>query len=126
MFSFCSDRRLPDSGRTEREQKHIKQEVSRSLKWAEMIKEERKFFGRGAKQRDKMVNRVYKGVPDSVRGQAWYILLDIGRIKKEQAGKYQVKIRKFNEAGLGVALSIRGICFWSMTRSPLKAMLAKK
>ncbi len=85
-----SDQRLPDRGRTEREQRQIKQEVSRSLKWAEMIKEERKYFGAGAKHREKMINRVYKGVPDSVRGKLWYILLDIERIKKEQQGTYVV------------------------------------
>jgi len=55
-----------------------------------MIKEERKFFGSGAKHREKMINRVYKGVPDSVRGKVWYILLDIDRIKKEQRGTYNV------------------------------------
>ena len=90
LITYFSDQRLPDRGRTEREQKQIKQEVSRSLKWAEMTKEEKKYFGKQAKYREKMINRVYKGVPDSVRGTVWYILLDIDRIKKEQKGKYQV------------------------------------
>ena len=90
FFSF-SDQRLPDRGRSERESRQIKQEVARSLKWAEMIKEERKYFGPGAKHREKMINRVYKGVPDSVRGRVWYLLLDIERIKKEQTGTYLVR-----------------------------------
>jgi hypothetical protein len=49
---------LPDPGRTEREQKQIKQEISRSQKWAEMIKDDKKFFGPKAKSREKMINRV--------------------------------------------------------------------
>jgi len=68
--------------------------VARSLKWAEMIKEETKFFGVGAKHREKMINRVYKGVPDSVRGKVWYILLDVDRIKKEQRGTYNVRLER--------------------------------
>ena len=89
-LTHSSDQRLPDRGRSEREQRQIKHEVSRSLKWAEMIKEEKKFFGHKAKNREKMINRVYKGIPDSVRGKVWYILLDIDRIKKEQEGMYKV------------------------------------
>ena len=94
LLFFSSDQRLPDRGRSEREQKQIKQEVARSQKWAEMIREQNqfKFFGKNAKYREKMINRVYKGVPHSVRGEFWYILLDIKRIKKEQVGKYQVRI----------------------------------
>ena len=37
-----------------------------------------------------MINRVYKGVPDSVRGRVWYILLEIEKIKAEQKGTYFV------------------------------------
>lgn len=47
--SCCSDRRLPDAGkRSEREKRQITVEVSRSLKWASMMKtqeEEKKYFG---------------------------------------------------------------------------------
>ena len=39
----------------------------------------RKFFEPQAKYREKMITRIYKGVPDMVRGQLWYILLDIGK-----------------------------------------------
>ena len=56
-----------------------------------MIKDEKRFFGHKAKHREKMINRVYKGIPDSVRGIVWYILLDIDRIKKEHGGTYQVR-----------------------------------
>ena len=60
-----------------------------------MIKEEKKYFGHKAKNREKMINRVYKGIPDSVRGKVWYILLDIDRIKKEQEGTYRVIFLNF-------------------------------
>jgi hypothetical protein len=66
--------------------------VARGLKWVEMIKEEKKYFEPRAKNREKMINRVYKGVPDSVRGTVWYILLEIDKIKKEQKGTYQVGV----------------------------------
>lgn len=89
--AICSDQRLPDRGRNEREDKQLRQERERAQKWVDMFREERKYFGARAKYRDRMINRVYKGVPDSVRGAAWYILLDIGRIKKEQKGTYQAR-----------------------------------
>ena len=41
--------------------------------------------------RDKMVSRVYKGIPDSMRGAAWKLLLDIDRKKEEQRGRYKVR-----------------------------------
>ena len=37
-----------------------------------------------------MNRRIYKGIPDSLRGEVWYRLLDIGRIKQEQNGVYEV------------------------------------
>ena len=89
-WGFIHDDRLPDTKlRTERERKQIQVEVSRAQKWAEMINEEKKYFGTKAKYREKMINRVHKGVPDSVRGRVWYTLLDLDSIKKQQAGKYQ-------------------------------------
>ena len=75
--------------RSERERKQIEVEVSRSKKWAEMMdlndpKKLRKYFEPQAKYREKMINRIYKGVPDSVRGRLWYILLDIKELKETQ------------------------------------------
>jgi len=54
-----------------------------------MINSEAKFFASKAKEREKMINRIYKGVPDSVRGRLWYILLDIDRAKREKKGIYE-------------------------------------
>jgi len=105
---FFSDRRLPDaSKRSERERKQIAVEVSRSLKWAGMMKseEEKKYFGPKAKNREKMINRVHKGVPDSVRGRLWYILLEVDKLKREQRGVYE----KMRELARRVSPDIRQI-----------------
>ena len=48
----------------------------------------RKYFEPHAKHREKMINRIYKGVPDMVRGRLWYILLDINELKEQQHGIY--------------------------------------
>ena len=90
-FFYFSDNRLPDvSKRDEREKKQIDIERERATKWANMMNRDkiRKFFEPQAKYREKMITRIYKGVPDMVRGQLWYILLDIEKIKEEQSGIY--------------------------------------
>ena len=82
FFFYFSDNRLPDvSKRDEREKKQIDIERERATKWANMMNRDkiRKFFEPQAKYREKMITRIYKGVPDMVRGQLWYILLDIGK-----------------------------------------------
>ena len=89
IFFYFSDNRLPDvSKRDEREKKQIDIERERATKWANMMNRDkiRKFFEPQAKYREKMITRIYKGVPDMVRGQLWYILLDIG--KKYALKKY--------------------------------------
>lgn len=39
-----------------------------------------------------MVKRVYKGIPLQLRGRAWTLLLDVERTKRENQGKYEVRI----------------------------------
>ena len=39
-----------------------------------------------------LVKRVYKGIPLQLRGQAWALLLDIEKVKKDNDGKYEVWI----------------------------------
>ena len=51
--------------------------------------EEKKYFGLKGKNREKMINRVYKGVPESVRGRLWYIILEVDLKKREQRGVYE-------------------------------------
>jgi len=36
--------------------------------------------------------RIYKGIPDSLRGRVWSLLLGIDRTKLEQVGVYEVSI----------------------------------
>lgn len=38
----------------------------------------------------KLKKRLYKGVPDAVRGEVWSRLLHIKKTKNEQVGKYEV------------------------------------
>lgn len=38
--------------------------------------------------------RVYKGIPNAVRGEVWTRLLGVPQIKIEQEGKYEVWIQK--------------------------------
>lgn len=38
----------------------------------------------------KLKKRLYKGVPDAVRGEVWSRLLHIKKTKEEQIGKYEV------------------------------------
>jgi len=40
----------------------------------------------------KLKKRLYKGVPDAVRGEVWSRLLHIKKTKEEQIGKYEVII----------------------------------
>ena len=89
-FGFILDSRLPDAAyRTEKQQKQLDKEMSRLPKWLKMEKEKNKWFPLGSKYHDKMVERVWKGVPERLRGSLWSILLDLDRIKQEQVGKYQ-------------------------------------
>lgn len=89
-YGFLHDERLPDSGgRSEKEIKHLKLERDRTTKWAEMLRDEKRFFGPKAKNREKMINRIYKGIPDSVRGRVWSIILEVEKTKIEHKGTYQ-------------------------------------
>ncbi len=40
--------------------------------------------------RDKLKRRIYKGIPDALRGKVWSKLLRLETVKEEQRGKYQV------------------------------------
>jgi len=43
-----------------------------------------------------MTRRVYKGIPESVRGLAWRLILDLPKIRKEQVGIYEVSASQEN------------------------------
>jgi len=89
-FGFIHDKRIPiDEVKSEKQQRQIDKEMSRVEKWLKMDKERNKWFPVQAKNHDRMVERVWKGVPERFRGRLWTILLDLDKIKLEQQGKYQ-------------------------------------
>jgi len=89
-FGFIHDQRLPTTTRrTDEEKKAFDREMNRVDKWLKMLKEQPKWFPRGSRNHEKMVERVWKGVPERMRGSLWRILLDLDQIKAEQEGKYQ-------------------------------------
>ena len=83
---------MPEQGkRNEREKKQQAVESSRAMKWADMMKDAkfRNYFEPNAKHREKMINRIYKGVPDSVRGPLWAILLGVAELREQQPKVYE-------------------------------------
>uniref|UniRef100_A0A8B9HGP7 Si:ch211-288d18.1 n=1 Tax=Astyanax mexicanus TaxID=7994 RepID=A0A8B9HGP7_ASTMX len=66
------------------------QEIERVQKWLKMLQKWEKY-----KNSDRMMKRVYKGIPLMLRGQAWSLLLDVERVKKENEGKYEVQQNKY-------------------------------
>lgn len=40
---------------------------------------------------EKLRRRIYKGIPNSLRGQVWSQLLNLERVREEQQGKYEVR-----------------------------------
>ncbi|KAL2093523.1 hypothetical protein ACEWY4_010835 [Coilia grayii] len=81
-FGFKHEKELPT--RSAVEEKQRLQEVERVDKWLKMVKKWDKY-----KSSDKMMKRVYKGIPLQLRGQAWSLLLDVERVKQENTGKYE-------------------------------------
>uniref|UniRef100_A0A8C1XJR2 USP6 N-terminal-like protein n=1 Tax=Cyprinus carpio TaxID=7962 RepID=A0A8C1XJR2_CYPCA len=59
-------------------------EIERVQKWVKMLKNWSKY-----RNSDRMIKRVYKGIPLQLRGQAWVLLLDVEKVKSDNAGKYE-------------------------------------
>jgi hypothetical protein len=76
-----SENRLPDK-LTVFENKIRIQENTRLTKWLKMLKSWEQYFPNSEKLR----KRVYKGIPNAVRGEVWCRLLNINRVKQEQDG----------------------------------------
>jgi hypothetical protein len=73
--------------------KRNKIEKLREIKWRSMFKEWQKHYvPYKFKISDKLVSRVYKGIPDSMRNLAWLKLLDVESQMKEQSGVYEVNL----------------------------------
>nr|XP_057931908.1 USP6 N-terminal-like protein isoform X1 [Doryrhamphus excisus] len=81
-FGFLHEKELPTPSVLEEKQKQ--QEIERVEKWLKMVKNWNKY-----RNSEKLVKRVYKGIPLQLRGQAWALLLDVEKVKKDNEGKYE-------------------------------------
>ncbi|XP_056134843.1 USP6 N-terminal-like protein [Lampris incognitus] len=81
-FGFMHEHELPAP--TAHEEKRKQLEIERVEKWLKMVKKWDKY-----RNSDRMVRRVYKGIPLQLRGQAWALMLDVEKIKKENEGNYE-------------------------------------
>ncbi|XP_016367110.1 USP6 N-terminal-like protein [Sinocyclocheilus rhinocerous] len=98
-FGFLHEEELPTP--TAAEDKYKLHEVEREEKWVKMVKKWDKY-----RNSEKMMKRVYKGIPLKLRGQAWALLLDVEKVKeanyrkyekmKEQANKYSTEIKQID------------------------------
>ncbi|MCI4393130.1 hypothetical protein PGIGA_G00153890 [Pangasianodon gigas] len=86
-FGFLHEEELPTPTLLEEKQKQL--EVERVQKWLKMVRKWDKY-----KNSERMMKRVYKGIPLQLRGQAWSLLLDVEKVKKENEGKYERMIEQ--------------------------------
>ncbi|XP_075967584.1 USP6 N-terminal-like protein isoform X1 [Anarhichas minor] len=97
-FGFVHKNELPSYDSVEEKQKHV--EVERTGKWLKMLKSWDKY-----KNSDKLVRRVYKGIPLQLRGEVWCLLLDIPKMKEEKKDFYE----KLKARARGLSTDIRQI-----------------
>ena len=89
-YGFVHDIRLNDNPRqSASEKKWMEKEKSREGKWIMMITDVKKWFTIGDRFYQKMIDRVWKGVPDKMRGTVWRILLNVDFNKHKQQGIYE-------------------------------------
>ncbi|XP_062847046.1 USP6 N-terminal-like protein [Trichomycterus rosablanca] len=81
-FGFLHEEELPTPNAVE--DKHKVHEIERVEKWLKMVKKWEKY-----QNSEKMIKRVYKGIPLQLRGQAWALLLELEKVKKQNEGKYE-------------------------------------
>ncbi|XP_041832907.1 USP6 N-terminal-like protein isoform X2 [Melanotaenia boesemani] len=97
-FGFVHENELPSYDSLEEKQKHT--ELERTTKWLKMLKSWDKY-----KNSEKLVRRIYKGIPLQLRGEVWCLLLDIPRIKEEKKDFYE----KLKARARGLSPDIRQI-----------------
>ncbi|MBN3315559.1 US6NL protein, partial [Atractosteus spatula] len=95
---FAIENELPSYDSVEEKQKH--QEVERTAKWLKMLKSWDKY-----KNSEKLMRRIYKGIPLQLRGEVWCLLLDIPKIKAEKKDFYE----KLKQRAKDVSPDIRQI-----------------
>ncbi|CAN9507298.1 unnamed protein product [Ophioblennius macclurei] len=81
-YGFMHEKELPAPTAYEEKRKQL--EVQRAEKWLKMVKKWEKY-----RSSERMVKRVYKGIPLQLRGRAWALLLDVDKAKMENQGKYE-------------------------------------
>lgn len=86
-YGFIHDKRLP-SKVDPQEVKKLQIEVERQKKWLKMLKN-----WDNPTVKEKLHSRVYKGIPNSLRTEAWCKLLQVEKVKKENKGKYVEMMR---------------------------------
>jgi hypothetical protein len=87
-FVHFSDKRLPQKADPHEKRLHLL-EMEREKKWLKMLKIWDHFS-----TTDKMRRRIYKGIPEKLRGPVWSRLLNIDTVKEEQRGKYEVSTKE--------------------------------
>ncbi|XP_030646475.1 USP6 N-terminal-like protein [Chanos chanos] len=97
-FGFLHEQELPMPSALE--EKHKLQEIERTEKWVKMVKKWDKYSNS-----DKMMKRVYKGIPLQLRGQVWALLLEVNKVKKSNEGKY----KKMKEQAIKYSTEIKQI-----------------
>ncbi|XP_026219222.1 USP6 N-terminal-like protein isoform X2 [Anabas testudineus] len=97
-FGFVHENELPSCDSVEEKQKHM--ELERTTKWVKMLKSWDKY-----KNSEKLVRRIYKGIPLQLRGEVWCLLLDIPKIKEEKKDFYE----KLKARARGLSPDIRQI-----------------
>lgn len=97
-FGFVHENELPSYDLAEEKLKHT--EVERTTKWLKMLKSWDKY-----KNSEKLVRRIYKGIPLQLRGEVWCLLLDIPKIKEEKKDFYE----KLKARAKGTSPDIRQI-----------------
>lgn len=97
-FGFVHENELPSYDSVEEKQKHT--EVERTTKWLKMLKSWDKY-----KNSEKLVRRIYKGIPLQLRGEVWCLLLDVPKIKEEKKDFYE----KLKARARGLSPDVRQI-----------------
>jgi hypothetical protein len=82
---FYSDERLPQKA-DPHTARTLQVEMERVKKWLKMLKN-----WESMSASEKLRRRIYKGIPNSLRGQVWSRLLNLETIQEEQKGKYEVR-----------------------------------
>ncbi|XP_052241020.1 USP6 N-terminal-like protein isoform X2 [Dreissena polymorpha] len=81
-YGFIHDKALPALS-SAAEAKARKTELERVNKWVKMTKKWKSYY-----PGEKLTRRVYKGIPDKLRGDVWSKLLGVSFVRSEQDGVY--------------------------------------